>query len=87
VSPRPAWSTEGVLAQPGLHRETLSQKQNKTKQNPKPKKLTTKTKTRLESSAGLKCSPREHEALHLRYQTPIKSATVNLGVCVGGGHS
>jgi hypothetical protein len=30
LSLRPAWSTEGVLGQPGLHRETLSQK-NKNK--------------------------------------------------------
>jgi hypothetical protein len=30
---RPAWSTEWVPGQPGPHRETLSQKQNKTKQN------------------------------------------------------
>ena len=35
LSSRPAWSTEWVPRQPGLHRETLSQKtkQNKTKQN------------------------------------------------------
>jgi hypothetical protein len=36
VSLRPAWSTERVPRQPGLHREILSQnktKQNKTKQN------------------------------------------------------
>jgi hypothetical protein len=29
LSSRPAWSTELVLGQPGLHRETLSQKKNK----------------------------------------------------------
>jgi hypothetical protein len=29
LSSRPAWSTEWVLGQPGLHRETLSQKTNK----------------------------------------------------------
>jgi hypothetical protein len=35
LSLRPAWSTKWVPGQPGLHRETLSQKtkQNKTKQN------------------------------------------------------
>jgi hypothetical protein len=36
LSLRPAWSTEWVPEQPGLHRETLSEnktKQNKTKQN------------------------------------------------------
>jgi hypothetical protein len=36
LSSRPAWSTERVPGQPGLHRETLSRKtkniQNKTKQ-------------------------------------------------------
>ena len=26
LSPRPAWSTKGVLGQPGVHREFLSQK-------------------------------------------------------------
>jgi hypothetical protein len=31
----PAWSTQRVPGQPGLHRETLSQKQNKTKQKTK----------------------------------------------------
>jgi hypothetical protein len=35
LSSRPAWSTEWVLGQPGLHRETLSQK-NKNKQTNKP---------------------------------------------------
>jgi hypothetical protein len=31
-SSRPAWSTEGVPGQPGLHRETLSQKPKPTNQ-------------------------------------------------------
>jgi hypothetical protein len=40
LSSRPAWSTEWVPGQPGLHRETLSQKtkQNKQKQKQKNKK-------------------------------------------------
>jgi hypothetical protein len=29
LSSRPAWSTEWILGQPGLHRETLSQKEKK----------------------------------------------------------
>jgi hypothetical protein len=33
LSSRQAWSTELVPGQPRLHRETMSQKQNKTKQN------------------------------------------------------
>jgi hypothetical protein len=33
LSSRPAWSTKWVPGQPGLHRETLSPKQNKTKKN------------------------------------------------------
>jgi hypothetical protein len=33
LSSRPAWSTEQVPGQPGLHRETLSRKTKKTKQN------------------------------------------------------
>jgi hypothetical protein len=41
LSSRTAWSTEFVPGQPGLHRETLSQK-NKTKQNQKKKTATTK---------------------------------------------
>jgi hypothetical protein len=39
LSSRPAWSTEGVPGEPGLHKETLSQKQNKTKQNKKSVKI------------------------------------------------
>jgi hypothetical protein len=43
LSSRPPWSTEWVPGQPGLHRETLSQKnktkQNKTKQNKQKKCL------------------------------------------------
>jgi hypothetical protein len=38
LSLRPAWSTKGVPGQPGLYRETLSQKKNKTKQNKQTKK-------------------------------------------------
>jgi hypothetical protein len=34
LSLRPAWSTEWVLGQPGLHRETLSRKTNPTQPNP-----------------------------------------------------
>jgi hypothetical protein len=33
LSPRPAWSTERVPGQPGLHRETLSQKKKKKKKS------------------------------------------------------
>jgi hypothetical protein len=37
LSSRPAWSTKRVPGQPGLHRETISQKnQKKKKKNPKP---------------------------------------------------
>jgi hypothetical protein len=35
LSSRPAWSTKGVPGQPGLHRETLFLKKQKTKQNKK----------------------------------------------------
>jgi hypothetical protein len=45
LSSRPAWSTEWVPGQPGLHRETLSRK-NKTKQN----KTKHKTKQKKEVS-------------------------------------
>jgi hypothetical protein len=37
VSSRPAWSTEQVLGQPGLHREILSQKKKKKKKRGKKK--------------------------------------------------
>jgi hypothetical protein len=43
LSSRPAWSTEWVPGQPGLHRETLSQKKT-TKKTPKNKKQTNKQK-------------------------------------------
>jgi hypothetical protein len=45
LSSRPAWSTERVPGQPGLHRETLPRK-NKTKQNKTKQNKTTKTKTK-----------------------------------------
>jgi hypothetical protein len=38
LSSRPAWSTECVPGQPGLHRETLSQKPKKKKKKKKKKK-------------------------------------------------
>ena len=47
LSSRSAWSTESVPGQPGLHRETLSQKTKKQKnknQKPKAKKQKTKNK-------------------------------------------
>jgi hypothetical protein len=44
-SSRPAWSTELLAGQPGLHREILSQKQNKTKQNPTNQKQPTNKPT------------------------------------------
>ena len=52
LSSRPAWSTEWVPGQPGLHRETLSQK-NKTKQKTK-----TKTKnqpTKQKKTCTIRC--------------------------------
>jgi hypothetical protein len=44
LSSRPAWSTEWVPGQPGLHRETLSQKTKKNKKKTKNKKQKTKNK-------------------------------------------
>jgi hypothetical protein len=44
LSSRPAWSTERVPGQPGLHRETLSQK---TKQKTKQKKKEKRKKKKL----------------------------------------
>jgi hypothetical protein len=35
---RPAWSKQGVLGQPGLHRETLPQKTKSTRKKKKKKK-------------------------------------------------
>jgi hypothetical protein len=45
LSSRPAWSTERVPGQPGLHKETLSRKtKNKTKQKKKNKNKKKKRK-------------------------------------------
>jgi hypothetical protein len=44
---RPAWSTELILGQPGLYRETLTQK---TKQNKKTKKIFNKEVTEVDYS-------------------------------------
>jgi DNA segregation ATPase FtsK/SpoIIIE-like protein len=52
LSSRPAWSTERVLGQPGLYRETLSQK-NKTKQN-KTKQKNKKQKQRKKQTKNKK---------------------------------
>jgi hypothetical protein len=41
LSSRPAWSTKWVLAQPGIHRETLSRKTKQSKTN-QPNKQTNK---------------------------------------------
>jgi hypothetical protein len=41
LSWRPAWSTEWVPGQPGLHRETLSWKKEKKQQQQKTNKQTT----------------------------------------------
>jgi hypothetical protein len=47
LSLRPAWSTKCAPGQPGLHRETLSQKKNKKKQKRKQKnKNKNKNKTK-----------------------------------------
>jgi hypothetical protein len=46
VSSKPAWSTERVPGQPGLHRETLSRKNQKTKKPKKKKKKPTHTKNK-----------------------------------------
>jgi hypothetical protein len=40
LSSRPAWSTERVPGQPGLHRKTLSQKIQKKKKKKKKKGIT-----------------------------------------------
>jgi hypothetical protein len=47
LSSRPAWSTERVPGQPGLHRETLSQK---TKAKTKTNKQTNKQKSSQKTS-------------------------------------
>jgi hypothetical protein len=46
LSSRPAWSTELVPGQPGLHRETLSRKQTNKQTNKKPKQKKKKKKER-----------------------------------------
>jgi hypothetical protein len=50
LSSRPAWSTKWVPGQPGLYRETLSRKQNKTKQNKDKNKNKNKNKKEKVSS-------------------------------------
>ena len=55
LSSRPAWSTEWVAGQPGLHRETLSRKnknKTKTKQKKERKEKKRKEKKRKEKKDG-----------------------------------
>jgi hypothetical protein len=44
LSCRPAWSTEGVPGQPGLHREILSRKQTNKQKKPQNKQKNKQTK-------------------------------------------
>jgi hypothetical protein len=46
LSSRPAWSTEQVPGQPGLHRETLSRKTKTNQTNKQTKNRKQKTKTK-----------------------------------------
>jgi hypothetical protein len=55
LSSRPAWSTERVPGQPGLHRETLSRNNQKTKQNNNNNKKPPTTKPQGNHSGGGVC--------------------------------
>jgi predicted RNase H-like nuclease len=58
LSSRPAWSTEWVPGQPGLHRETLSGKANKNKNKPKQtNKQKTPTTTQKKQNKNNKTTP------------------------------
>jgi hypothetical protein len=48
LSSRPAWSTELVPGQPGLHRETLSQGRGKKKKKKKKKRLAAEKPTSMQ---------------------------------------
>jgi hypothetical protein len=47
LSSRPAWSTEGVPGQPGLHRETVSKNKTNKQTNKHANKKPKKTKLRM----------------------------------------
>jgi hypothetical protein len=49
LSSRPAWSTDRVPGQPGLHRETLSQKKNKKQKQKKQKNKNKQTNKQKEA--------------------------------------
>jgi hypothetical protein len=55
LSSRPAWSTKWVPGQPGLHRETLSQKTKKEKKKQNKTKKQADVKTHDGASAGSLC--------------------------------
>jgi hypothetical protein len=52
LSSRPAWSSEWVPEQSGLHRETLSRKNQKTNKQTKPTNQTNKQKKRKKEGTG-----------------------------------
>ena len=72
LSSRPAWSTERVPGQPGLYRETLSQKQKQTQAN----KQTEKRKLQVARILGLKGSGEFR-----RVQAAFITMTATTGPC------
>jgi hypothetical protein len=59
LSSRPPWSTEWVPGQPGLHRETLSQKKQKINKNKKIKKTNKENKNQPTNQTNKKPVPAE----------------------------
>ena len=64
LSSRPAWSTEWVPVQPGLHRETLSQKRKEKRKEKKRKEKKRKEKKRKEREKEKEKEKERHPKHH-----------------------
>jgi hypothetical protein len=77
VSSRSSWSTKQVPGQPGLHRETLSQKKKKQKQKTKNKKQKTKNKKQKTKNKAKQSKAKQSKA---KQSTQQNSSSSVLGI-------
>jgi hypothetical protein len=70
LSLRPAWSTERVPGQPGLHRETLSQKKKKRK-----KRKEKKRKERKKKKTNIQLSSPFRQLIYISYCVCLHPST------------
>jgi hypothetical protein len=75
MSSRPAWSTQWVPGQPGLHRETLSQTNKQTKKKKQKQTKIKKHKTKLNQNKNKK-SEQNRKQLRPAVMTPAEATAL-----------